>query len=46
MYTDKRTKEKFDGSLFGGGLIFEKAYTWEKKYFNLKSVKLTFISFF
>ena len=30
----------------GAELIYEGAYIWEEKHFNLQSVKLTFLSFF
>ena len=37
------TKDKFDGPIFGEW----GAYIWEKRYFNLQSVKrITFLSFF
>ena len=35
-----RTKDKFDGPIFGG------AYIGEGKNFNLQSVKVIFLSFF
>ena len=42
-----RTKDKFDGPLFRGRLIYGRAYIWDEKHFNLQSVKLiTFLSFF
>ena len=46
-----RTKDKFDGPIFGGsymrGVGWGWPYIWEEKHFNLQSVKLiTFLSFF
>ena len=42
-----RTRDKFDEPIFDEELIYVVgAYVWEKKHFNLQSVKLAFLSFF